>query len=368
MELVVSDKESEFKNPLIIKAFIETINNPADVTHLFLDFNNINSNLATILSLKIKEMINLKHITLKLYIAASEEIEDIFIKIFENINCTLIESVDFDFDFDCFEAPRALCKFLDQANNLEFFKISDPHKKKTIIISLLQNLINSKCKIKYLNISYSRINWIIERLGPLINQLKSLETLFINNNDLSAYHLSVFLKDIKHLKLKHLDFFSNRMSLESCSLLGNMFGKNEIKMLDISDCCIYDEYLLAFLNGWEQGINTKKQQDDIQTSLEELVLAQLNTKKMHELFKIHKLFFSEAEKEKREYKQILDLSYNKITQRGIDVLTSFMKDKFNIKIEFCGYSSYNTSKLVNVVETNLGCVNIKFSLFDNIIL
>ncbi|KAF7685550.1 hypothetical protein CDIK_3701 [Cucumispora dikerogammari] len=356
MQLVISDREPKFENPLIIKAFIETINNPADVTHLFLNFSNINPNLATILSLKIKEMIILKHITLYLYIAAPEEIEDIFIKLFKNINCTLIESVNFEFHFDCIEAPKALCKFLDQANNLKFFRIFGPHEKKPIIIPLLQNLINSKCKIKYLNISDSGINWITERLGLLINQLKSLETLFINNNVFFANHLSVFLNDIKNLKLKHLAFSRNRMSPESCLLLGNMFGINEIKRLNISDICIYDEHLLAFLNGWEQGINTKIKQDENQTSLKEIILNQLSSKKMHELFKIHKLFFSESKKEKREYKQILNLSYNKITQRGIDVLTDFMKNKMNIKLEFSGYSFYNTFKLVNVVETNLGCV------------
>ncbi|KAF7687832.1 hypothetical protein CDIK_2971 [Cucumispora dikerogammari] len=250
MELRISEGETKFKDPLIIKAFIEAIKNPEDVTHLTLSFSNINLNLATILSLKIKEMIKLKHITLYLYITATEEIEDIFIKIFKNINCTLIESVDFYFPKDCIEAPKALCKFLGQANNLKYFKIINQNKKGTWIIPLLQKLINSKCKIKNLNFSHSIIDLITERPGPLINQLTTLERLLMYHNNFSADHLSVFLKDIKNLKLKQLYLRANNISLESsCSRLGNMFGKNEMKELDMGSCRISDNSLLAFLNG-----------------------------------------------------------------------------------------------------------------------
>ncbi|KAF7685663.1 hypothetical protein CDIK_3588 [Cucumispora dikerogammari] len=122
MELVISDRETKFKDPLIIKAFIEAIKNPEDVTHLTLNFNNIGLNLATILSLKIKEMINLKHITLKLY---NLLLEKIFIKTFENINGSLIESVDFEFYFNSSDDPESLCKFLSPAKNFEFFLISN---------------------------------------------------------------------------------------------------------------------------------------------------------------------------------------------------------------------------------------------------
>ncbi|KAF7692949.1 hypothetical protein CDIK_2362 [Cucumispora dikerogammari] len=358
MELVISDRETKFKDPLIIKAFIEAIEKPEDVTHLFLDFSNINLKLATFLSLKIKEMINLKHITLKLY---SELLEKIFIKTFENINGSLIESVDFDFYFVYSDAPESLCKFLSQAKNLEYFKISNLNNRGTWIIPLLQKLINSKCKIKYLNIDYKKFNLITEeRPGLLISQLPSLGILNINRCGLFGDKLSVFLKDIKDLKLKQLYLYGNIISLESCSLLGNMFGKNEMKRLDMGNCQIRDNALIAFLDGWEQGINTKNHEDDYQKSLEELALTQLNTKKMNELFKLHRRFsFEEKKKEEQMYKQILDLSYNHITQSGINFLANFMKDKMNIKITFSKYKTYDTSMLVNVVEKNLGFVSPK---------
>ncbi|KAF7685263.1 hypothetical protein CDIK_3988 [Cucumispora dikerogammari] len=297
MELDISGVKPKFKDPLIIKAIIEGIKKPKDVTHLILFFRQINVNLATILSLKIKEMINLKHITLKLY---SEIIEKLFIKALENINGSLIESVDFDFYFVHSDAPGSLCKFLGQAKNLEYFKITNLKNKGTWIIPLLQNLVNSKCKIKYLNIDYKKFDLITERPGLLINQLTTLEALFMNNNNFSADHLSVFLKDIKDLKLKQLYLRANNISLESCSLLGNMFGKNEVKRLDISDCDIYDDALMAFLDSWEQSINTKNHEDDYQISLKELALTQLNTKKMNELFKLHRHFSFEAKKKKNK--------------------------------------------------------------------
>ncbi|KAF7685475.1 hypothetical protein CDIK_3777 [Cucumispora dikerogammari] len=277
MELVISDVKPKFKDPLIIKAFIESIRNPEDVTHLILVFSNINLKLATFLSLKIKEMINLKHITLKL---DSELLEKIFIKTFENINGPLIESVDFVFYFVHSDAPEGLCKFLSQAKNLKYLKISNLNNKSTWIISLLQKLINSKCKIKYLNVDYGKFYLItVERPGLLISQLPSLEILNIDKCGLYSNNLSVFLKDIKNLKLKQLYLYGNIVSIESCSLLGNMFGKNEMKRLDMGSCLICDNALMAFLDGWEQGINTKNQQGENQISIEELVLTQLNTKK-----------------------------------------------------------------------------------------
>ncbi|KAF7687824.1 hypothetical protein CDIK_2979 [Cucumispora dikerogammari] len=361
MELEISDVEPKFKDPLIIKAFIEAIENPEDVMHLILVFLQINVNLATILSLKIKGMIKLKHITLELHGVLLEEIEEIFIKIFENINGSFIESLNFNFCFVHSGAPEGLCKFLGQAKNLEYFEIFDQKDESTGIIPILQNLVNSKCKIKYLNIDYKNFDLITERRpGLLISQLQSLDILFIFNSAWPRHNsLSVFIEDIKHLKLKQLDLCSNTMSPESCSLLGNMFGKNEMKRLDISCCDIYDNHLLFFLNGWEQGINTKNQQGENQTSLEELVLTQLNTKKINAILELHEHILYIAEEEKRKYKQFLNLSYNNIKQNGINVLADFMKDKMNIKITFLGYETLDTSNLVNIVETNLGFVELK---------
>ncbi|KAF7699646.1 hypothetical protein CDIK_1096 [Cucumispora dikerogammari] len=338
MELVISDRETKFKDPLIIKAFIEAINNFEDVTHLILDFFSINLNIATILSLKTKEMIKLKHITLKLDSALSEEIEEIFIKMFENINGSLIESLNFNFCFVHSGAPGGLCKFLGQAKNLENTKIFDQKdKKSTGIISILRNLVNSTCKIKYLNVYYKNFDLITERPGILINQLATLERLFIYTYDgPDDNNLNVFIEDIKHLKLKQLTIGGNKLSLEAFSNLGNMFGKYEMKRLDMSSTWLYVEELIAFLDGWEQGINTKNQQDDILISLEKLALTQLNTKKMNELFKLHKHFFQHAEEEERRYKQVLSLPFELLEQGRISFLANFMKDKMNIKIEFVG--------------------------------
>ncbi|KAF7677267.1 hypothetical protein CDIK_4503, partial [Cucumispora dikerogammari] len=133
------------------------------------------------------------------------------------INGSLIESVDFDFYFVHSNAPVGLCKFLSQAKNLEYFKISNVNNRGTWIILILQNLVNSKCKLKYLNIDYRKIFLITgERPGLLINQLKSLQILNINRCGLYCVNLSVFLKDIKDLKLKQMYLEADNISLESC--------------------------------------------------------------------------------------------------------------------------------------------------------
>ncbi|KAF7685047.1 hypothetical protein CDIK_4204, partial [Cucumispora dikerogammari] len=89
-------------------------------------------------------------------------------------------------------------------------------------------------------------------------------------------------------------------------------------------------------------------------------LTQLNTKKMNELFKLHKHFFQHAEEEERKYKQIFSLPIELLEQEGIEFLADFMKDKMNIKIEFSGCDEFiiDTNNLCDIVDKNLGSVDL----------
>ncbi|KAF7694749.1 hypothetical protein CDIK_1969 [Cucumispora dikerogammari] len=64
----------------------------------------------------------------------------------------------------------------------------------------------------------------------------------------------------------------------------------------------------------------------------------------------------EAEKDEKDYQQILDLSYNWLTLVGIEKITEFMKDKMNIKLSIIGNSFENVGDLVDIVEKNFGKV------------
>ncbi|KAF7700642.1 Ran GTPase-activating protein 1 [Cucumispora dikerogammari] len=360
MKFSIKNERQRFDKPEDIQKLVASIESPKEITFLELTGNLIHPDVSAALCTKIGEMKKLKHLNFSRIVPTMPSIKmrETFDNLFKNIDPLSIQTLNISENALSWELPDGFCKFLVESKNLEYLKINDCGLGINGTTLLLGKLAEGKGKLKYLNISRNKITVGAEKIGKLINQLSSLETLKINSNTIYKESADILIEDIKELNLKELDLTDNNISPISCALLGKMFNESKMKKLQIGDCLIYDQGLTAFLGSYGVEVNEKKNVslaellDDLHLDSEGIINKIEIDENIQSTFEIKEGIIQRE----KAFQQTLDLSYNGLTQIGINQITEFMKNKENIKLYIYGNDYEDVSELVGVMEKNSGFV------------
>ncbi|KAF7685414.1 Leucine-rich repeat-containing protein 45 [Cucumispora dikerogammari] len=358
MKITTNNNNNKFINNEYIQTFIESIEKLEEITFLDIFLPSITLGVAMSLSLKIKQMKNLKHV--KIIGSGSSEAtaykQNIFDSLLVNIDAFNVLSLTISSVYLDYTALGVFCNVLCRTTHLEYLNMNNCCLGSAGIIAILENLIKAKNKLMFLDISSNNIDWRdAERIGLLLNQLSYIDTLNIRLNSDQENDIVSIIRALKGLQLKELDLSYNIISGEGCSLLGMMFGNHKMQKLDISTCNISDTGLSMFLSEWYRNISSNNQHHFLQETFAKFSLSKSkknNNKKPNE----DKGFYFLNARSDKKYQKTLDLAHNNLTQSGIKELSEFLKKIINIKIYISRPDYEDLSELIDVVETNSGTV------------
>ncbi|KAF7692146.1 hypothetical protein CDIK_2512 [Cucumispora dikerogammari] len=338
-----------------IQKFVNSNKSLKTYTLLNLSLSSLEFVQAVCLSLKIKEMSNLKHITFSInqpYFM--KKTIAIFEKLFENITPSSIQSLNLSSSFNLIQPPGVLWRFLKKAQNLRYLNIHNCSLRTNQVVFLLKILIQENISLKYLDLSSNNIDWRNEGPGPLLNQLSSLEILNIRLTYKCIWNINVLIAAIKDLRLRELFLSFTCLDEPLCLLLGKMFRRSNMIRLAISHCYFSYYNFSVFLKTWCRGNDKLTKQSYMPDSLSELALRKLDFMENKQIGRNILSLNVYEKKESSKCRKILDLSNNRLDQCHINLLAEFIENVINIKLIVMGLYNVNFSELKAVVERNSG--------------
>lgn len=220
--------------------------------------------------------------------------------------------------------PEKFFNLLTNADQLKVLKINNcglgPIGGKNLARAL--DKINNKARLEYIDISKNKLDVSATEIGKTLTEFTNLKTIKIQYNTIPRKNMDDFIVSFEHHFLKSLDLRDNFLSVEGCRNLGKYFVYWETEELFLGDCLIGDDGLEAFV-----------------------------------LEAIKKISKKEAKEHKEEKSSlVLDISYNDISQKGIDLLEKYSKDIVIEKLMIYGNEYEDCSALVGYISKNKGIV------------
>lgn len=214
--------------------------------------------------------------------------------------------------------PLFFKKFMIELNSLKVLKMRNCGLG-TIggneIADILRQIEN-KDNLMIVDISSNKLIKSAVELGKSLAEFKHLEEVYIQYNNIDRDSMYKFLVSLEDLSLVKLDLRDNLIDERGCRLLGNYFVCWDLVYLRIGDCLIKDEGLNAFTSN---------------------VYVRSKYLTMHGGFKKNQC-------------TLLDISYNEISEKGLESLIKFVK-MFKIKkIHVEGNYVDNCDKLTETVN------------------
>ncbi|XP_030632712.1 NACHT, LRR and PYD domains-containing protein 12-like [Chanos chanos] len=245
-------------------------------------------------------------------------------------------------------AALALALSLDSSSLTEL-DLSINQLKDSGVKLLLAGLDNPQCKLKVLRLSSCDLTEdSCESLAlALSSNASNLRELNLSDNKLQDSGVQLLLAEVKnpHCKLEILSLSNCDLTMESCAILASALSSNSsrLKELDLNDNNLQDSGLKKLLPELEihqhkleilrlSGCNLTKESCDVLASV--LRTQRSNSSSLREL----------------------DLSYNKLQDSGVELLSSGLKSLHckleTLRLKSCGVTVEGCAYLASALESN----------------
>lgn len=221
--------------------------------------------------------------------------------------------------------PEEFRTFIKRCHRLKVLKINNCGLGSIGGDWLAESLIQLETKdlLEHVEIAQNKFINFPKKMGIALKQFTFLEVIKIQYNTIEEVSLEEFITNFKTHPLKELDLTDNFLSLSACKLLGELFASCGIEKLLIGDYIMKDEGLNAFL----EAASNKWSGSEIRGA------------------------FIEGSDT-----LCLDISYNEITQSGIEALKAFCENHFINELVIKGNEYEDCSELVSTVILQGGVV------------
>lgn len=253
---------------------------------------------------------------------------DIMMKSFEavisNINPKQLVYLDLSENALSCDFPDFFVEFLINLDNLRVLKVQNCGFG-TIggnkLASILKRIVN-KSNLMVLDFSSNKLTSSAANLGETFSEFKYLEEVYIQYNNVDRESMFHFLKSFDDHSLVKLDLRDNLIDERGCKLLGEFFVSWDLEDLRIGDCLIRDDGLKAFISNANLKSNLLMCQGGFTF----------------------------------ERTMTLDISFNEITEEGLEGLEDFLEAFKVKKLHIEGNDFETCEKIIETVRKHDGVV------------